>query len=64
MVAKNYSCVYEKHDVGWESRRFHQEAAEWAKRSKGATPTLLNDKRQQDTKTMGVNFSIIAYGSR
>jgi hypothetical protein len=63
MIAKNYPCVYEKHDAGRESRRFHQEAAKRAKRSKGATPTLLNDKREQDTKTMGVNFSIIAYAS-
>ncbi len=62
MIAKNYPCVYEKHAAGCESRRFHQEAAKWAKRSMGATPTLLNDKRQQDTKGMGVNFSNIAYG--
>jgi hypothetical protein len=64
MIAKNYPFVYEKHDVGCESRRFHQDAIKRAKRSKGATPTLLNDKREQDTKTMGVNFSIIACGSR
>ena len=63
MIAKNYPCVYEKHDVGCESRRFHQEAAKSAKRSKGAKPTLLNDKREQDTKMLGVNFSNIAYGS-
>jgi hypothetical protein len=60
MIAKNYPCVYEKHDVGCESRRFHQEAAKSAKRSNGATPTLLNDKREQDTKMLGVNFSNIA----
>jgi hypothetical protein len=63
MIAKNYPCVYEKHDVGCESRRFHQDAAKSAKRSNGAKPTLLNDKRQQDTKMLGVNFSNIAYGS-
>jgi hypothetical protein len=63
MIAKNHPCIYEKHDVGCESRRFHQEAAKSAKRSNGATPTLLNDKREQDTKMLGVNFSNIAYGS-
>jgi hypothetical protein len=63
MIAKNYPCVYEKHDVGCESRRFHQEAAKSAKRSRGAEPTLLNDKREQDTKMMGVNFSYIVHGS-